>query len=380
MKLKDFLACTITGLVLCTSCIKDEAPNAEADIEKCILPTDILTDASINYTPSYDEKLKAYPLYIEVVKGTDLAALAPTFELTPGATIEPASGSTQNFTHPVQYTVTSEDKKWQRKYILTISYPEVGDMPSSFDFEEVKTATYNKNEYYIFYQTAPNRSTLTWASGNTGFALTGQKYKLNDFPTIVNANGHTGNCVQLTTRTTGSLGQMVGMPIASGNLFIGTFDIGNALIDALSATKFGVPFYYEPTQLTGYYKYKAGDKFFENESYTDKKDSFNIYAIFYEKLNDNDNPMLDGHIAANNYENENMMALAIIKDAHETDEWTRFELDFDYKRYGKTIDSTKLKEGKYYISIILASSKEGDSFRGAPGSTLLVDDLKLEHK
>lgn len=37
MRLKDLLTCTI-GIFLCTSCIKDEAPNAEADIENVYCP------------------------------------------------------------------------------------------------------------------------------------------------------------------------------------------------------------------------------------------------------------------------------------------------------------------------------------------------------
>ena len=49
MKLKDLLACAATGMILCTSCIKNEAPNAEADILNCTLPEGILTDAIINY-------------------------------------------------------------------------------------------------------------------------------------------------------------------------------------------------------------------------------------------------------------------------------------------------------------------------------------------
>lgn len=51
MRLKDLLTCTI-GIFLCTSCIKDEAPNAEADIEKCILPADILSGTEIDYNLS----------------------------------------------------------------------------------------------------------------------------------------------------------------------------------------------------------------------------------------------------------------------------------------------------------------------------------------
>ena len=95
MRLKDLLTCTI-GIFLCTSCIKDEAPNAAADIEKCILPADILSGTEIDYNLPFDESLNAYPIYIEVNNGTDLTAQAPTFELTPGATINPALRKTEN--------------------------------------------------------------------------------------------------------------------------------------------------------------------------------------------------------------------------------------------------------------------------------------------
>ena len=48
MKLKNLFTCTVTGLLLCTSCIKDEAPNAEADILNCILPAEMLTGTDID--------------------------------------------------------------------------------------------------------------------------------------------------------------------------------------------------------------------------------------------------------------------------------------------------------------------------------------------
>ena len=306
MKLKNLFTCTVTGLLLCTSCIKDEAPNAEADLLNCILPAEMLTGTDIDYNRPYDKSLNAYPIYIEVNNGTDLTRLAPTFELTEGASIEPASGSTQNFTNPVRYTVTSEDKNWHRTYAINIHYPETKSIPTVFNFENVKTVPYNKNEYYVLYEAASGYSTLTWSSGNQGFALTGSGYAPNDFPTSISPNGRTGNCLQLITRETGSLGTLVGMPIAAGNLFIGSFDIGSAMSDALSATKFGTTFYYEPIKLVGYYKYKAGPKFYENGEYTNRKDVFNIYALFYEKTKDVQ--MLDGHITKNNYEHENMVA------------------------------------------------------------------------
>ncbi len=71
------------------------------------------------------------------------------------------------------------------------------------------------------------------------------------------------------------LRNMVGMPIAAGNLFIGSFDMLNAITNPLSATRFGTPFYNKPLRLTGYYKYKAGEQFYENGEYTSEK----IYSI-----------------------------------------------------------------------------------------------------
>ena len=61
MKLKDLLACAATGMILCTSCIKNEAPNAEADILNCTLPEGILTDAIINYNAPSTEKSTPIP-------------------------------------------------------------------------------------------------------------------------------------------------------------------------------------------------------------------------------------------------------------------------------------------------------------------------------
>ena len=82
------------------------------------------------------------------------------------------------------------------------------------------------------------------------------------------------------------------MPIAAGNLFIGKFDVSNALADALRATQFGLPFYKVPQSLKGYYKFKAGDIFTENGKPVEgKKDQCDIYAIFYET--DNNHEMLD---------------------------------------------------------------------------------------
>ncbi len=319
----------------------------------------------------------AYPLRIEVKSGVDLTALAPTFELTPGATIEPASGSTQNFTEPVFYTVTSEDGQWKRTYAVTIYNAVRDDIPTAYEFETARfIATNGTNGYYELYEEVDGYATLTWASGNQGFALAVPGAAADEYPTSISSDGYTGKCAKLVTRATGSLGQMVNMPIASGNLFIGSFTLVDALNDALAATKFGTTFYYKPVRVTGYYKYKAGDEFYDDGGYINKKDIFNIYGLFYEKTADVQ--AMDGYLVNNNYEHENMVALAIIDNAKETDVWTRFEIDFDYARYGKTVDAAKLENGEYGLGLVFASSINGDTFRGAPGSTLYIDHVEIE--
>lgn len=357
--------------ILMGSCIQDEALNAEADITGISFQEDILANSYIDLNPPYNEISNAYPIRISVKEGTDLTDLAPIFELTPGATINPASGSSQNFTNPVRYTVTSEDKKWQRVYLITAKEQRASNIPTTYHFEHVRLI---KNIYQEFY-TEENGEELTWASGNAGFNFAMSEAKTDEYPTVQYAQGKVGKCAKLETRTTGELGAMVKMPIAAGNLFIGSFNMLNAITNPLTATQFGVPFYNRPTRLIGYYKYKAGEKFYENGGYTNRKDMFNIYAIFYETSKGTE--MLDGNLANENYNNPNMVALALISNPHETDNWEFFDIPFDYKRYGKTIDETKLATGGYKVSIIFASSKDGALFQGAPGSTLLVDEVEL---
>lgn len=371
MKLNKLFILYLLAGVFVTSCIKDEAPNAEADITGISFEGDILANSYIDMNPFYDESQKAYPIRINAKEGTDLTNLVPIFELTPGATISPDNGSKQDFTTPVRYTVTSEDKKWKRVYSISVREQKPSNIPTTFHFEKVRLIN---EKYQVFYE-EQNEEELTWASGNEGFNFAMSNAKPDEYPTVQYDNGKVGKCVKLETKVTGSLGEMVKMPIAAGNLFIGSFNMLNAISNPLGATRFGTPFYNKPLRLTGYYKYKAGKQFYENGGYTSRKDIFNIYAIFYEVTKDTD--MLDGNLPNLNYEHPNMVALALISDPHETDEWEFFDLPFDYERYGKTIDAAKLAKGEYKVSIIFAASKDGATFEGAPGSTLLLDEVEL---
>lgn len=359
MKLKDLLICAM-GIFFCTSCIKDEAPNAEADILSCVVPEEILRREPI---------IENDRISLMVKSETDLTQQAPQFTLTEGATIEPASGTMRNFSTPQTYTVTSEDKKWKKQY--EVSYI-ISGLSTQYHFENVRKSS----KYYVFYETDKNGSeTMAWASGNAGFSLTGVPSNPEDFPTMSDNNGYKGKCAKLTTLSTGKFGSDLGMPIAAGNLFMGTFNALNAVTNALKATRFGMPFEHEPLSITGYYKYKAGSMFSENGvDAPGKKDICDIYAIFYET--DKNTQMLDG---TNNFTSPNLVSIARMSNAKETDEWTQFQIPF-IAQSGKTIDQEKLKKGGYNIAIVFSSSKDGGNFNGAIGSTLLIDEVELIYK
>lgn len=360
MKLTRLLCC----LFLCfagMSCIQDEALNAEADILSCTVPEEILRR---------DPIIENDKVTLMVKDHTDLSEQSPEFTLTPGATISPASGTTRNFVEPQYYTVTSEDGNWKKRY--EVSYVVTG-IGTQYSFEHVKHA--GTAGYDVFYEVdEAGTNIMNWASGNPGFALTDMKAKRDTFPTLSSDKGYKGNCLKLVTRSTGNFGSDMGMPIAAGNLFMGTFDIISAITNALKATKFGMPFEHVPTYLKGYYKYKAGADFSESGKIVPgKKDMFDIYAIFYET--DKDVKMLDG---TNKFNHPNLISVARIENPKETDKWTLFYLPF-VSRPGKIIDREKLKAGKYNVAIVFSSSVEGDLFNGAVGSTLYIDEVELIH-
>lgn len=310
MTLRNLLFCFFM-VMISVSCIREEAPNAEADILSCTVDGDIL-----KAEPEIDNE----SVTLTVKSDADITNLAPVFTLTPGATITPASGSAFDFTTPRTYTVTSEDGHWTKTYTVRCI---VSGVSTEYHFEHITMEPKN-GRYQIFYDFTSNGDSVTWASGNAGFALTNNKLEPLDFPTMQDDNGYVGKCAKLVTRSTGSFGSGFGMPIAAGNLFIGTFDLLNAIPDARKGTRLGRPFDHVPTYLSGYYKYKAGESYKVNgEEVKGKKDQCDIYAIFYET--DENVKYLDGF---NGLTSPNLISVARISDQKETDEWTHFYIPF----------------------------------------------------
>ena len=93
---------TVTAMNGTTAQYMVEAVVHDADNEKSILS--FVIDG---VEGAIDEVGKM--VTVQMPQGTDVTELAPTIEISEGATISPASGEAQDFTNPVAYTVTAQN-------------------------------------------------------------------------------------------------------------------------------------------------------------------------------------------------------------------------------------------------------------------------------
>ena len=364
--------------LLMTSCIKDEPLNTECDIIKAWVEGEQYAD---NFYQPSQMRIDNIPtteteIIFSVRSLISLPKMAVFFDITPGATLEPASGSVQDFSQgPVTYTVTSEDGSWQRKY--KVIFREANLPKFLFSFENVgegKAYEGSSSTYNIFYEVDQfGEHHNIWASGNAGVALVQPDWTPEKFPTYSTPNGYSGKGVCLNTQYAGDLGKMMEKPIAAGNLFLGQFDLMSVLTDPLKATIFGIPIDREPVRVTGYYKYKPG------ETFTDQKmnvvpgrtDEASIYAVFYRNEDEAGNKI-------QLYGNDVLSSPYILKKAQvaqlpPTDQWTRFEMFFE----GGDGENSLVENRGYNFTLVFSSSKDGAAFEGAIGSELYIDEVEV---
>ena len=165
--------------------------------------------------------------------------------------------------------------------------------------------------------------------------------------------------------------------ITAGSIFIGTFDMMPALMgDRLSCTKFGVPAASVgltgcPVRFKGMYKYTAGETYLNatdpsNIIETEDVDQGSIVAVLYKAKDASGAEItLTGHDINTS---EHIVAYAMVT-AENTDSYQTFDVEFTTNGYEAGVD--------YKFAIVCSSSIQGDTFKGAGGSTLIVDELEV---
>ncbi len=370
--------------LLLVSCFKDEPKNAECDILDAWVEGEGVegyffnaADMRVSDVPSGEQDI-----VFTVRSLASLPPLALHLIVTPGATVSPASGTVQDFSNgPVTYRVTSEDGCWHRDYAVSFrspAPPPVTEHKMQFDFEHFKIDE-SFHRYYMWYELSADGSAneKVWASGNAGFIIAKPNAAAEAYPTTPCADGYEGHCVLLTTRDTGTWGKRFGKPIAAGNLFFGEFDSQYVITNTLWTTKMGIPFSEEPLRVTGFYKYSAGKVFTDKDGkeVPGRVDMPSIYSVFYRNQNaEGERVVLHGDDVLSS---DLIVSIAQVEQLPETEEWKPFEMEFSSKA---PIDAGMLSERGYSLALVFSSSKTGDTFEGAVGSTLCVDNVEITFK
>ena len=366
-----------------TSCIKEEPLNTECDILSAWVEGDQYKTCF--YQPETDMRIdnvlySTNQITFTIKSMLSLPKIPLRFTITPGATIEPANGSEQDFSNgPVTYTVTSEDGAWKRQYQVIFREAELPKLVFNFENYEIINADFLffQYKYYSWYEFDKNGNKVNiWATGNQGFGMGNSNLAPEEYPTVPVDNGYDGKCVKMKTLSAGPMAAAVKKYIAAGNLFIGAFDINKALTNSLESTLMGKDhaFTEEPVKVTGFYKYQPGPEYIDanNNILPNITDEADAYAVLYRNKDENGNPVvLDGGNVLNS---KYIVSKARVASLPPTNEWKPFEMFFEDIA---PVDKEILDNRGYNLALVFSSSKEGANFCGAIGSTLYIDKVVI---
>lgn len=297
----------------------------------------------------------------KVYDDADITSLVPTIVVSERATVTPASGVAQDFSNGkvVTYTVVSEDYGTTKEYRVSVSGTQ-------------KILKYSFEDWTVGSTNDTLLPEDLWSSSAKGASLLGGSL-LKQEP---NKDG-TFAAKLMTFEFPGTPSSLI-PKITAGSIFIGTFDMMPAIMgDRLSCTKFGVPVETiglngQPIRLKGMYKYQAGETYLDASDYnnvieTEDVDKGSIVAVLYKaKDAEGKEVILTGHDVNTS---ENIVGYASVITEN-TSEYVSFDIEFEYK-------NSYDPKGEYKFAIVCSSSKDGDSFKGAGNSTLIVDELEV---
>jgi hypothetical protein len=297
-------------------------------------------------------------LFVEIPidNAFDATAVTPSsVVLSNMASVVPAPDQTVDLTDPVTYMVTAEDgsiANWTVR--VKKQGPEVQLPNSSFD------AWYDAGGYP---EPGDGTSSSVWSTANAGLALVG------GYNTEPVSDGSTGFYAKMTSIKAPAVVRM-----AAATLFTGTFTDGfPSVSDPRSNIDFGTPFTAQPTGFTLQYKYTPGDSYEDaNGNPLAGTDASDIYVL------------LEQHIEQNGVTKRLRVGTAWNRSSDVISDWTELALDITYGEIANAPDYQVPPDGyadpntpPTHITVVFSSSALGDSFVGAIGSLLEVDNFLL---
>lgn len=351
MNIRIFVIRTISllALVALTACIKDEMPNIEVDVLSVTSP-----QGGVLNTVIQEGHIEVY-----AAPGADPANFPLQIAVSHGATIAPDPATVNDYSQPRLFDVTSQDGNWCRQYIVTVRQ---SSLPTTFDFEHWMQP--ERMRYMIPYELSGSTQMMVWACGNPAYNfLTGKNDDYTAFPTQPTTDACSGQyAAKLVTRLTGQ----VDRPIAAGSLFIGQFD--GSKFEPRESTMFGLPFIGKPVMIKGMYRYRSGGVTLKSQT----PDCASIRAVLYRT------DLGETHLNGFTIKNSPSIVARAEFDSPVTDTpgdgYVPFAITFVYT---SAIDDALMSRGLYNLAINFTSSRDGDVYDGAEGSTLYIDNVQI---
>ena len=277
--------------------------------------------------------------------------LTPELVLSEGATVSPASGTQVTFSDSedfVKYIIVSEDGNNVKEYIFTI---RDGQMPNAgFENWFMETGMNGKP----FQQPGNYAESAVWATANMGTSI----YSIYGTSPVKEGNNTLAKIETVTT---------VALPLVAGALYIGEFDLDGAVEDPtnpVAAAKLGIPFYGKPKAVEFKYSFKAGAQMIQAVL----KEPGNLFGGFnVYNLEGKDKFGVEAVVENRTGETKTVLAKVNYQSDVDVEELTPLRLNLEY--------SSNLEPTHFYVSF--SPSFDGGTFKGAIGSTLIIDDVKL---
>ncbi len=345
---KYFSAVAFIVLISMTGCIKEDyfGKSSLKEIISFQMPQQI-----------GDEVIDEDSMIIRVIVSEDLdiTNLAPAeFTISNFATLSPSLQDSQDFSAPVVYTITAEDGS-------SVAYTIVLDT----DEPRIQLANSGFDQWYMtsggYMEIGPDENSAIWATGNAGVVTLGSA---NNLPLLLNSD----TVAQLTTVDLGPVAQITGQRVAAGSLFAGYFDLN--IVNPSASANFGTPFIGRPDSFSIQYQYTPGAQMKNGQGHNiPGNDSLDIAVL----LEDRSGATVK------------RVATAWFRSDVATSGMTELKLPLVYGEltspaYYEVPDGSDWGDGTEkptHISVIISSSARGAIFEGAPGSELLVNDLKF---
>ena len=160
-------------------------------------------------------------------------------------------------------------------------------------------------------------------------------------------------------------GETDAVPVTAGTLFLGKFDIEGAIQNPTNpskATDFGIPFHYRPKAFSFKMKYTSGGQLIKG---TLKNPSSLFGGFTIDSLSGTDNYKVYSYLEVRNGESVKIIGSFEVRGAD-------FEEQVRTIPYEYTSD-----ENPTHITLVFTSSADGNEWKGAIGSELIIDDLRL---